>query len=161
MERMARGEASALTEFARELGPLVLGSAEGVLGDRGAAEAVVLEVLAEVWAHAPLWDHHRGPPWAHALAITRGLLMDRLGGRRFRGAAKAEIGPRDSDDPAGSWRAPPTPGSARALLPTLPEDERRVLTRLWSSRAAEPLDGPDLAAFRRGLRTLAGRAPAP
>jgi len=87
IRRMANNECAALTELYGMWGPVFLGVACRVLGDRREAEDVVVETFVRLWRRAADYDLHQAPPFPWAFAVMRGYCMERL---RSRSRSKKE-----------------------------------------------------------------------
>ncbi len=78
IQRVARGEQSALAVLYDSTSRMVLGLALRILGDRYSAEEVLLDVYTQVWRQASSFDVNRGLPLAWLMTITRTRAIDRL-----------------------------------------------------------------------------------
>ena len=76
--RAAGGDQSALAALFDASNRLVFAVVLRVLGDRGAAEEVLLDVYTQVWRQAAAYDPERGRPAAWLLMIARTRAIDRL-----------------------------------------------------------------------------------
>jgi RNA polymerase sigma-70 factor (ECF subfamily) len=81
--RAADGDQSALAALFDASNRLVFGIVLRVLGDRAAAEEVLLDVYTQVWRQAAAYDPVRGRPAAWLLTIARTRAIDRLRSGRF------------------------------------------------------------------------------
>lgn len=78
IKRIADGDQLALTGLYDETCRSVFGLALRILGDRRAAEEVVIEVYKQVWRQAALYNKQRCTPYAWLMTITRSRAIDRL-----------------------------------------------------------------------------------
>jgi RNA polymerase sigma-70 factor, ECF subfamily len=78
VQRVAGGDAHALTALYDGTNRLVFGLVLRVLGDRAAAEEVLLDVYTQVWRQAASYDRGRGSPLAWLMMIARTRAIDRL-----------------------------------------------------------------------------------
>lgn len=132
ISRMGRGEEAALAELHEMWGPVLLGIACRMIGDRHDAEEIVQDAFVRMWHRAADYDAAQSPPFVWAFAVMRGLCIDRL---RFRHRAKRDSSrvvpihlhaPPDSlEDPrilaVDDWRR------VRRFMEALPPDERGCL----------------------------------
>ncbi len=87
IRRMAKGDPAALAELHSIWGPVLLGIACRMLGDRREADDVLHRTFLAVWKRADAYDPHQSPPFVWALVIMRGIAIGRL--RRGRAARDA------------------------------------------------------------------------
>jgi len=80
--RAADGDQSAMADLYEASSAMVFGLALRILGDRDAAEDVVVEVYAQAWRDAASFDSERGEAGAWLLTITRSRAIDSLRSRR-------------------------------------------------------------------------------
>ena len=85
--RMANRDPSALVELHALWGPVFLGIACRMLGDRHDAEEVVHDTFVLIWKGASDFNPHQSPPFVWAFALMRGLCIERL---RIRHRSKKE-----------------------------------------------------------------------
>lgn len=78
VRRAAQGDQAALAEFYDATSRYVFGLALRIVGDRSAAEEVVIDVYLQVWRQAALFDPGRGTPAAWLFAMTRSRALDLL-----------------------------------------------------------------------------------
>ena len=76
IQRTAAGDQHAIAEFYDATSHLVFGLALRILGDRSAAEDVVVETYAQVWRRAKHYDPSRGTPCTWLLTLTRSRAID-------------------------------------------------------------------------------------
>ena len=82
IRRMANNEGAALTELYGMWGPVFLGVATRMLGDRREAEDGVQETFVRLWRRAADYDPHQSPPFVWAFAVLRGCCIERLRSRQ-------------------------------------------------------------------------------
>lgn len=131
---VASGDEAALRRLYEEVGPRVLGIAVQILGDRSAAEDVVVEVFSQVWRQASRYDAAKGTvaTWIGTLARTRAIDLRRSRQRHSRREAALE-----ADDVNQLLDQGQTPllvagdtdrgEFVRAALERLPTDQRRAV----------------------------------
>jgi len=95
IRRMAKGDPAALAELHSSWGPVLLGIACRMLGDRREADEVLHRTFLGIWKRADAYDPHQAPPFVWALVMMRGIAIDRL--RRGRAG-------RDARHPAPGTR---------------------------------------------------------
>src|SRR5262245_24816980 len=71
VQRVAKGDQSALTSLYDSTNRLVYGLILRVLGDNSTAEEVLLDVYTQVWRQAGTYDTGRGSPLAWLTTIAR------------------------------------------------------------------------------------------
>jgi RNA polymerase sigma-70 factor (ECF subfamily) len=131
--RVAAGEEAALAALYDRYAPLLVGLAERILGDRGAAEDVVQEVLLEVWNRAATYDPSRSSVSTWLILRLRSRAVDRLRSTRVRSAA-VEAAAKEppaarhasQEGPANVWFSERQARVRRALA-ELPAEQREVL----------------------------------
>ncbi len=130
--RMAKEDASALTELHGIWSPILLGIACRMLGDRREAEEAVQDTFVRMWHRSAGYDPKQSPPFVWAFAVMRGYCIDRL---RYRHRGKRDSSrvvpihlhapPEELEDPRimalDDWRR------VRGVLEGLKADERRCL----------------------------------
>lgn len=90
MRRLAAGEPAAAAELYDATSHLVFGLALRVLGERSAAEDVVVDVYTQAWNLAPSFDPARGNGVGWLMMLTRSRALDARRARR-RDAASEPI----------------------------------------------------------------------
>lgn len=78
LQRTAAGDQLALAELYDATSTAVFGLALRILGEKAAAEDATVEVYAQVWAQAKVYDSQRGTPLAWLLTLTRSRALDLL-----------------------------------------------------------------------------------
>lgn len=165
MERVGRGEPSAIRLVVAAKLPRILGLATRMLRDRSEAEEVAQEAFLRVWRNATSWQHGRArfDTWLHMVVLN--LCRDRL--RRRREVTGEEM--PDATDPAPDAEAgllDAERGRAVAdAIAELPERQREAILLihyqdLSGAEAAAALDVSIEALeslLARGRRTLRSR----
>lgn len=77
-QRLARGEAAALSELYDRFAPLVHSLAHRVLDDEEDADRTTREVFAHLWEHPDAYDPRRGPLRSWIAALTQQRATSRL-----------------------------------------------------------------------------------
>jgi RNA polymerase sigma-70 factor (ECF subfamily) len=147
-----RGDQSALARLYDRTAAQVNGLAERILGDRGAAEEVTVDVYLQAWRSASTYDGERGTPLAWLLTLARSRAIDRLrsqGGQRrqseplekARGVASGQPGPEEDSSIAQRRRF------VQAALARLAPAQRQAIelaffSGLSHSEIAAELDQP-------------------
>lgn len=90
VERLARGEGSALTELYDRHGRIVFSLAMRILADQSEAEDLTQDVFTLAWRNAAKYDASRGAVAAWLLITTRTRAIDRIRRRRVRPSAATE-----------------------------------------------------------------------
>lgn len=136
LQRIANGDQSALAELYDGTKTLVFGLALRMLGERTAAEDVVVEVYTQVWKQAQTYDAQRGTPLAWLLTITRSRAIDILRARqRIRKTEPLET-------VVGARADTPDPEEVSSLV-----ERRRVVCQALDSLSAEQRQVIELAYF--------------
>jgi RNA polymerase sigma-70 factor, ECF subfamily len=165
IERMAKGDETALTEFYRRHAAILYGMATKILNDSREAEVALQEGLIHIWQRAGSYQPQLGSPFSWAVMIVRHKAIDRMrvrqrGVRAVERASLqtelvAEVEEHSENEPAlREFRV-----RASATLAQLPEDQREALELAFfrgltheevAAQLGEPL-GTVKARIRRGL----------
>jgi RNA polymerase sigma-70 factor, ECF subfamily len=133
--RIARKEPAALMELYQATGKLLFGLAWRILGDRTAAEEVVLDVYTKVWKQSASFDDRRHTPLSWIVALTRTRALDRL--HFTRHTRKSEAGENSSaEKPDNAQELPassPQKEQIRTALATLPSEQWSVIELAYYS----------------------------
>ncbi len=167
VDRMARGDASAVADLYDRHARAVYSLALRMLADASEAEDVVQDVFTQAWRQAGLYDPARAPVIGWLLVITRARALDRLRARRSR-IPMAGVGP----DPATVADLSPGPDAriigleqgsrVRAALASLTSVQREAIELAYykglsqsdiAERLNEPL-GTIKTRMRSGLLKL-------
>lgn len=129
---IADGDKAALTGLYDETCRLVFGLALRILGDRCAAEEVVIEVYKQVWRQAAIYDGQRSKPYTWLMTIARSRALDRLRSDKqdqpFDVAEDLITRIPDPDETA-AIRKPRA--LVRAALDALPREQREVIEQAY------------------------------
>ena len=152
LDRLTRGDRSALGEFYDLYSGPVYGMALRLLRDAPEAEDVVQEVFLQVWRQAERYDPSRGKPEAWLFTIARTRALDRLRRRAARREDTEDAAPAPSQFPQGD-----TVLAVRKALDILSADQRRAVelayyVGLTQSEIAETLGEP-LGTIKTRIRT--------
>lgn len=82
LAQMVAGDQAAMAEFYDQTNQTVYGLALRILGDRAAAEDVMVEVYTRAWKLAAEYDPARGSPLAWLLIMARTRALDALRARQ-------------------------------------------------------------------------------
>ncbi len=155
LERVARGDRDALVVLYDRYGPLLLGVAMRVVGNRSEGEDVVQDAFTRAWREASSFDRARGSAVAWLITLTRNRAIDVVRQRRRR-VVREDTAEREADI-AVLGEAPASPekmlveaersAAVRLALETLRDEQRRVLelayfSGLSHSEIAERLGQP-------------------
>src|ERR1044072_6601896 len=78
ISQIALGDQQAMSQLYHGTSKQVFGLVLRILGDRGLAEEVVLDVYAQVWRQAHSYDTSRGAALGWITTIARSRAIDRL-----------------------------------------------------------------------------------
>ncbi|MEW2076401.1 RNA polymerase sigma factor [Streptomyces sp. NPDC017966] len=159
-QRLARGEAAALSELYDRFASLVHGLAHRVVGDEH-ADAVTRDVFAHVWEHPDSYDPAQEPLRTWLAALTSRLAVRRL--RTTKTAALARGGPGTAEDLERTVRDASVAARADYIVQSMPAPLRAALELAYFQRrdyrqTAADLGVTDDEARRRlrlGLQLLA------
>jgi RNA polymerase sigma-70 factor (ECF subfamily) len=136
LRRIVNGDQSAVAELYDGTNTLVFGLAFRILGERAAAEDVVVEVYTQVWKQAQTYDAQRGTPLTWLLTVTRSRAIDALRARqRLRNTEPLETATNARADA-------PDPEEVSSLV-----ERRRVVCHALDSLSAEQRQVIELAYF--------------
>lgn len=162
IERVARGDQSALASLYDETNSLVYGLAIKILGDQFAAEDVTIEVYTQVYQQGARYDSARGSPSAWLVMLTRSRAIDRLRVEtqrrsRERPLEHAAAVPSPAADPEEGSAARELSGFVQAALVALTPEQRQVIelayySGLTHSEIAARLNQP-LGTVKTRIRT--------
>ncbi len=136
LQRIAKGDQTAVAELYDVTNTLVFGLALRILSERAAAEDVVIEVYAQVWVQARMYDPQRGTPLAWLLTLTRSRSIDLL---RLRQRTQ-NTEPLEEATPALAGAFDPEETSSAA-------ERRRVVCRALESLHKDQRQAIELAYF--------------
>lgn len=125
---MARGDRAGLSELYDRYAPLLLATAQRMLGTAVAAEDLVHDVLLEAWRRADTYDPERGSARTWLLVRLRSRALDRLRRERRSAAWILEVGKLPVDEESGDPRRLSEHARVRKTLAALPPHQQEVLT---------------------------------
>lgn len=167
LSRVATGDPEAVRACIGRYQGLVWTLASGFFRDRDEAEDAVQEVFIALWKNAGRYDPARGKESTFVGMLARRRLIDRWRRRQRRqDTAPIELEPESNDAAVDERLADAEDArTARALLDTLPEQQRRtielaVLHGRTHQQISEDLQiplGTVKAHVRRGLERLRER----
>lgn len=130
LERLARGDASALQETMSTYGGLVWSLALRFCRERADAEDAVQEIFTDIWKSAHRFDAGRASERVFISMIARRRLIDRLRRERRRGEVEAQV----ASEPGTERQQPGDAGErgwdaerATRAIDRLSPDQQRVL----------------------------------
>jgi RNA polymerase sigma-70 factor (ECF subfamily) len=132
VDRMARGDSSALADLYDRHARAIYSLAVRILSDAAEAEDVVQDVFTQAWRQAARYDATRAPVVGWLLVITRARALDRLRAQRSR-IVPTELGestpqPRDPDPSQETLAITAEQADRlRGALGALPEGQRTAL----------------------------------
>lgn len=167
LDRVIRGDSSALRAIYDRCSGRAFAIALKVLGTRPDAEEVLQETFLEIWKRAREYDPRRGGIEGWVVTIARSRSIDRL---RARGAAAAHLSNVSAANPI-SDAAPPLEAAEQrqnrerihAALQSLPAEQRTVLELAYfeglsqreiAERTGDPL-GTVKTRVRLGMEKMA------
>ena len=170
IQRISRGDETAVGELYDTTNGIVYSLALRVLGDISNAEEVVLDVYTQVWRQAGTYDEERGTPLAWLLTIARTRSVDRLrsGWQRRQRTEPLETSdtiPVSGENPEIATEIAERGRLVRAALEELNSDQRQAIELAYYSglshseiaaRLNEPL-GTIKTRIRQGMIKLRER----
>ena len=138
IERVARGDQSALASLYDETSSLVYGLALKILADQFAAEDVTIEVYTQVYQQGARYDSAKGGPSAWLVMLTRSRAIDHLRVEtqrrmRERPLEHAAAVPSPATDPEERSVARELSGAVNVALATLTPGQRQVIELAYYS----------------------------
>jgi RNA polymerase sigma-70 factor, ECF subfamily len=136
--QMAGGDEAALGTFYDTTSRLTFGLVLRILGDRSAAEEVLIDVYTQVWRQAAAYDRSRGTPLAWLTTIARSRALDRL---RSGWQEQQRRQPLDELHDMAARAASPEDAAAasehqrlvQSALAALPPEQRQVIELAYYS----------------------------
>lgn len=134
----AKGDQAAFGLLYDKTSPRIYGLILRVLGDRGSAEEVTLDVFTQVWRDAGRYDAVRGSPSSWLLTLARSRAIDRLRAgmaerKRRAPLETAEALPHEGEDPEQSSVGYERQRLVRDALAELASDQRDAITLAYFS----------------------------
>lgn len=129
--RIARKEPAALTALYDATSRALFGMALRILGDRSAAEEVLLDVYTQVWKQSATYNDNRCTPISWIAAITRNRAVDKL--RSGRREWKPQVDEKVDADKRATGKEEGLPAMSmqkeliRAAIETLPSEQWNVI----------------------------------
>lgn len=128
VKRLCAGDDSALAEVFDRYGPLVLGLARRVTGNKATADDVLQEVFTALWCHPERFDPERGTLRAYLGVLAHRRAVDAVRASVRRQTREQRVESLDSlavsGDPA---EATAIAESVRQAIQRLPEAQRRAI----------------------------------
>ncbi len=170
IQRISRGDETAVGELYDTTNGIVYSLALRVLGDISNAEEVVLDVYTQVWRQAGTYDEERGTPLAWLLTIARTRSVDRLRSgwqrrQRTEPLETSDTTPVSVENPELATEIAERGRLVRAALEELNSDQRQAIELAYYSglshseiaaRLNEPL-GTIKTRIRQGMIKLRER----
>jgi len=152
LQKLAKGDKAALSEFYDLYAGLVNGIALRILRDVAEAEDVVQEVFLQAWRQAERYDASRGTPQAWLCTMARTRALDRLRRRAARREDASDAAPVPALLPKNEEAL-----AVRKALDGLSIDQRRAVELayyggLTQSEIAQALGEP-LGTIKTRIRT--------
>lgn len=107
LERVARGDESALERLYDKYSAALYAVAYRIAGERSDAEEIVLDSFAQAWRDAPRFQASRGSPIAWLTTICRSRALDLIRGRGRRSRVVSKAAAAEPDAPPGMGTAEP------------------------------------------------------
>lgn len=139
LERIARGDSSAIGELYDRHSRMVFGLVCRIVRDEGEAEDVLQEVFLRVWQKADTYDAALGNPAAWLVRIARNRAIDRIRARQARPATEPQdnallVAPVDENVMPGPERAAALSEEQRAIaaaLRQIPAEQRLLIEQAF------------------------------
>jgi RNA polymerase sigma-70 factor (ECF subfamily) len=97
LQRIARGDAQALSTLYDESNGLIYGLALRMLGNCADAEEIAMDVYSYVWRSAANWESSRGSALAWLTMLCRSRCIDRIRSRTSRAQVETALPASESD----------------------------------------------------------------
>ena len=173
IERIGRGDQSALSALYDRLSRPLYSLALRMLGDAGDAQDALQDVFLQIWSRAATYNPEQSTVFSWTVLLTRSRVIDRLRarGRRSRVVvASTEDAPTAADastveSAADTAEKNDEAARVRSVLNNLPSEQREAIELAFfgdlthheiAARLGEPL-GTIKARIRRGLLKLRER----
>lgn len=138
VERVAAGEAEALSDLYDRFSGMLLGLATKILGDRSEAEDVLQEVFVQVWKQAHRYRRRRSSVSTWLVLLTRSRSIDRLRSRNVKSRTLLGL-QRESR----RWHA-----SSEGLSNVLKSERRQRLVRVLAELPEEQRTALEMAYYQ-------------
>jgi len=154
MALVGRGDERAFEDLYDRFKGLVYGLVLNIVGDKSTAEDVMLDVFAQIWKHAILFQPQMASVKTWVASIARHRAIDELRRRRIRSDREipqwAEAQTSDLADPdelETQYEIRDLQARVRAAIGALPDDQKEALALAYfkgysHSRIAETLNRP-------------------
>jgi RNA polymerase sigma-70 factor (ECF subfamily) len=174
IERIGRGDQSALSALYDRLSRPLYSLALRMLGDAGDAQDALQDVFLQIWSRAATYNPEQSTVFSWTVLLTRSRVIDRLRARKRRlRVVDSATGDEDADvaDASTMETAADTAdrndeaARVRSVLNNLPSEQREAIELAFfgdlthheiAARLGEPL-GTIKARIRRGLLKLRER----
>ena len=128
---MGRGDSDGLAGLYNRHAALMLATARRILGDLRGAEDLVHDVFLEAWRLAHSYDAERGSVRTWLLVRLRSRALDRCRSGHLRRTVPIPSEPRAAPDDVADMADIADHGTLRAVLQTLPGEQRLVLEHAY------------------------------
>lgn len=140
MDAIAAGDRKALDTLYQRYSPVVFALCQRIVGDRGIAEDLLVDIFFELWRRSDRYDPSRGAPLTYISTLARSRAIDRKRGKNAKWTT-APDGAMENASENGTLRggSDPTPGpfestalaeqadKVRQALAKVPEEHRKTL----------------------------------
>lgn len=131
LQRIARGDETALSALYDRASRVVFGMAQRILRNEAEAEEIVLEVFLQVWRKAGDFDPDRGAPTGWLLMVTRSRVIDRVRANKLKREREQPLEgieePANGDNPEAQFATGQLFARVREGLVQLPWEQRQAI----------------------------------